>query len=476
MAAHHAWKPRLRLRPSAEWIFSLALVGLDALLINSIFQGVFHVWLRSVPNQEVYLASYEQVRVWLFGLFVFFGVIFDIYRIRAMRSPSDILSHTTATLLSTFIAFNLLLTFSRPLAALTYTFPRPILLLSTGLAIIGIFALRAFLTWLFIPHPLLMRAVIVGDEHEGKQILRHFHKRGGVRFRLLGVYAPDQQKELAAEVIFRHVNEVIVTDPKISLDDFWACIFYGRKVEPHDFRVRYPFDLGTTGAIGLASLEDLPLHTIAALPISPAQRFLKRTFDILFSAFALVLTSPVMAVTAIAVAWDSPGPIIYRQRRVGRYGREFDVLKFRSMRIGAEKGSGPQIATSDDPRTTRIGAFIRRTGIDELPQFFLVFTGDMSVVGPRPERAFFVEKHSEFQGRRLAARPGVTGLAAVNSRYYLRLTDKVAYDYFYLDHYSLILDIKIVFQTIWVVLFKRDEGPRGNPGSGHDAHRRTEGA
>ena len=100
---------------------------------------------------------------------------------------------------------------------------------------------------------------------------------------------------------------------------------------------------------------------------------------------------------------------------------------------------------------------MRRFGIDELPQFFLVLTGDMSVVGPRPERPYFVKSCHDFQGRRLSMKPGVTGLAAVNSRYYLRLADKVGYDYFYLDNYSLILDIKIVFQTVWVLVFESNK-------------------
>ena len=455
MSSHRRF--RIRLRQSAEWIFLLVLVLLDALIINGIFIGVFDLWLSGVPNRELYFSAYYQVRLWLFGLFLACGAFCDIFRLRAMRAASDILFRSITALLGAFITFNLLLFLSRPLAALAHTFPRPILLLSTGISIFAIFLVRMILSSIFIPHPVIRRTLIVGDEVEGKRILKHFHRRGGVRCRLEGVFRPDQIAELANEVVFRHISEVIVTDPTVKLDQFWANIFRGRKVEPHDFKVRMAFDPGAASSIDLFGLEDLPLHTIAALPISGFDRWLKRTFDILFSAFAILITSPIMALAAFAVRLESPGPILYKQKRIGRYGKEFEVLKFRSMRVGAERGIGPQIATSDDPRTTRIGNFLRRTGIDELPQFFLVFIGEMSVVGPRPERAFFVDKHLEFQGRRLSVRPGVTGLAAVNSRYYLRLTDKVAYDYYYLDHYSLILDIKIVFQTVWVLLFKSDK-------------------
>ena len=124
------------------------------------------------------------------------------------------------------------------------------------------------------------------------------------------------------------------------------------------------------------------------------------------------------------------------------------------MKMGSEAQSGPTVSTADDPRVSKLGKFIRKYGIDELPQFFLVLTGEMSVVGPRPERPYFVNEFLEFQGRRLSVKPGVTGLAAVNSRYYLKLVDKVTYDYYYLDYYNILLDIKIVFQTVWVLLFE----------------------
>jgi exopolysaccharide biosynthesis polyprenyl glycosylphosphotransferase len=454
-----------RVPHGAEWWFSLLFLGLDALIINLIFLTVFEYWLLGFPHKTTYLSAYFQVRYWLFGLFVVFGSVFDLFRLRSLRAASDILSSATATLLSAFVTFNLLVFFSRSLASLAFTFPRPIILLSTGLAIVGVFFTRILLTRMFRPFPRIVSAVVVGRESDGKRIITHFHKRGGVRFRVMGMFHKDQLDDLASFVIFRQIQEIIVTDPRIDLDAFWAAIYYQRKVEPHQFRVRVAFDPSTSIAnIGLKSLEDLPMTTVSSLPLTATQRFLKRSFDIAFALFAIALTSPAMLIAAILVPWDSRGPIFYKQKRIGRYGKEFELIKYRSMHIGSERG-GPKIAVHDDPRTTRVGRIIRRLAIDELPQFFLVLMGEMSVVGPRPERPFFVQKHSEFQGRRLAVRPGVTGLAAVNARYYLRLTDKVAYDYFYLDHYSIILDVKIIFQTIWVVLFESDKSVTNKPSS-----------
>jgi len=443
-----------RLSPGGEWLFGICLLLLDAFLLNAIFRGVFKYWLHEVAGRMLYINAYFDVRWYLFALFAAFGLMFEVFRIRSLTAASDIFSHVGATLLSTFVAFNLMISLYRPMATLAYTFPRPIILLSTIVGILVLFFARIFVLRWFKPTPLLKRIAIIGNEEEGKRIIRHFHRRGGVRYRLLAIFRPDEVRELAAEVVFRHAHEVLVTDPHIRLDAFWAEIFYHRKVEPHQFLVRIACDPTTAaGMSGLSSLEDLPLITVSALPLTGAQRLVKRTFDICFSIFAILVSSPLMLLTAVLMRLDSPGPVFYRQKRVGRYGREYDVIKFRSMRTGAEAGTGPQISTEDDPRVTRLGRFIRRVGLDELPQFFLVLTGDMSVVGPRPERPFFVNQHLEFQGRRLSVRPGVTGLAAVNSRYYLRLTDKVGYDYYYLDQYGIILDVKIVFQTIWVLLF-----------------------
>lgn len=448
----------IRLPHGAEKLITAFLLVFDALILNAVFVTTFTLWLRETPQIGLYLNSYFQIKWWLFGLYAFFGFLTGIFDIRKLNAASDIFSHTTNALLASFISFNLLAFFSRTLASHAHTFPRPIFLLATAVCVVSAFSLRALVAIMFRPHPLLLRAIIIGDEAEGRRIIKHFHRRGGVRFRIVHTMPASQQHDLASEVVFRHAHEVFVTDPAINLDNFWAQIYYNRKEEPHYFKIRISVDSRkASGTVGLQSLEDFPLITIASQPLTKIQRICKRAFDISFSIFALLLTLPAMLTAAILVRLDSPGPVFYKQKRVGRFGKEFDVIKFRSMRVGSEAGKGPTVSTADDPRISPLGKFLRRFGIDELPQFFLVLTGEMSVVGPRPERPFFVKDYFEFQGRRLSVKPGVTGLAAVNSRYYLRLVDKVTYDYYYLDNYSLILDIKIVFQTIWVLLFESNK-------------------
>lgn len=197
---------------------------------------------------------------------------------------------------------------------------------------------------------------------------------------------------------------------------------------------------------------------------SPGHRVAKRAFDIVVSSSVLLFSLPLLLLTAIAIRLESPGPVYYRQERMGRGGRPFVLIKFRSMRQDAETGETPQWAAEKDPRVTRIGAFIRKTRIDELPQIFNVLMGDMSFVGPRPERPYFVDilaQQIPFYQERHAVRPGITGWAQLNYPYGASLEDaknKLQYDLFYIKYFSIVFDLSIVLQTARVVLWP--EGAR----------------
>jgi sugar transferase (PEP-CTERM system associated) len=190
---------------------------------------------------------------------------------------------------------------------------------------------------------------------------------------------------------------------------------------------------------------------------SRATRALKRVVDLALAAVGLVLASPLMLLTAVAVRLESPGPILYRQERVGENGRVFTLCKFRSMRSDAENGT-PVWAREKDDRVTRIGRFIRLTRLDELPQLWNVLRGDMSFVGPRPERPFFVEQLAAvipFYMERHAVKPGVTGWAQVKYRYGSSVEDameKLRYDLYYIKHLSIVFDLTIVVDTVKVIL------------------------
>lgn len=189
-------------------------------------------------------------------------------------------------------------------------------------------------------------------------------------------------------------------------------------------------------------------------------RFVKRAFDVVATGCALVILAIPMGVIALKIKSESPGPAIYAQRRVGRNGRIFNVYKFRSMYVDAE-ARGAQWAQGDDPRVTPFGKVMRKTRLDEIPQFWNVFKGDMSLVGPRPERpAFCAEFEKRIRGwhYRTCVTPGLSGLAQVTGGYDLLPKEKVKIDLYYIEHRSLIQDAKIILKTLGVV--KTGEGAR----------------
>jgi exopolysaccharide biosynthesis polyprenyl glycosylphosphotransferase len=193
-------------------------------------------------------------------------------------------------------------------------------------------------------------------------------------------------------------------------------------------------------------------------------KIMKRILDVAVSLSLLVLTLPVMVVTAFLIKLDSPGPVLYRQQRLGLHGKVFTLCKFRSMRVDAEAGGDPRWAQHRDPRITRVGRFIRAMRIDELPQLINVLLGEMSMIGPRPERPHFVEQLSRvipLYRQRAYVKPGITGWAQVNYPYGASVEDareKLAYDLYYVKNRSLLLDVLILFATVRVILFR--EGAR----------------
>jgi len=217
------------------------------------------------------------------------------------------------------------------------------------------------------------------------------------------------------------------------------------------------------GRIDIEALQPSWLIYSDGFRISPFNDFMKRSFDILVACGLLLFTLPVMLITALAVRFESPGPVLYRQERVGRGGDSITLLKFRSMRDDAER-HGIQWAANSDPRVTRVGKFIRKVRIDELPQLFNVLRGDMSFVGPRPERPFFVNQLAKaipFYGERHSVKPGITGWAQVNYPYGASIEDakqKLAYDLYYVKNRTLFLDFVILVHTVRVILFS--EGAR----------------
>ena len=307
----------------------------------------------------------------------------------------------------------------------------------------------------------MVHGALVDGARSGMQCVGFLPTSGPIEHRVPTHQVLSSRMSLEEAVREYRVNEVVVAVQQqrggiLPIRDLLSCRLQGILVsDPAGFfeRVR--------GELPLDALKASWLIYGDGFRQSLARRLVKRAFDVVASTILLVVTAPVMLVTAVAIALESGGPVIFRQERVGLNGKSFVLLKFRSMRMDAEK-DGAQWAAANDPRVTRVGAFIRKVRIDELPQLLNVLKGEMSFVGPRPERPVFVEQLTEkipFYGARHSVKPGITGWAQVRFTYGASLQDsirKLQFDLYYVKNHNLLLDVAILFATIRVVL--RGEG------------------
>ena len=271
-----------------------------------------------------------------------------------------------------------------------------------------------------------------------------------------GVLTPD--KSLTDIVIDEQVDEIVVAlaerrGGSMPLRELLDCKLHGVRVV--DIATHFE---KTLGQIRLDSVNPGWLIFGDGFNQGLLRTLVKRVFDIVFATILIIVSTPVMLITGILILLESGGPILYLQERVGLNGRLFSVVKFRSMRTDAEKDGTPRWATEKDDRVTRVGRVIRKLRIDELPQLISVLAGDMSLVGPRPERAFFVDKLTQeipYYAVRLSVKPGLTGWAQVRYHYGATMEDsaeKLQYDLYYVKNHTWFLDLVVLFETVGVVL------------------------
>jgi sugar transferase (PEP-CTERM system associated) len=271
-----------------------------------------------------------------------------------------------------------------------------------------------------------------------------------------GVLTPD--KSLTDIVIDEQVDEIVVAlaerrGGSMPLRELLDCKLHGVRVV--DIATHFE---KTLGQIRLDSVNPGWLIFGDGFNQGLVRTMVKRIFDIVFATVLIIVSAPVMLLTGILILLESGGPMLYLQERVGLNGRLFSVVKFRSMRTDAEKDGTPRWASAQDDRVTRVGRIIRKLRIDELPQLISVLTGDMSLVGPRPERAFFVDKLTQeipYYAVRLSVKPGLTGWAQVRYHYGATMEDsaeKLQYDLYYVKNHTWFLDLVVLFETVGVVL------------------------
>ena len=256
----------------------------------------------------------------------------------------------------------------------------------------------------------------------------------------------------------RRIDEVFLAVPGATRDQLLHLIKICEDQQVEFKIVPDMLEVMTT-RVALDAIDGIPLIGVRRNRLRGGAAIVKRGMDILFSAVGLVIASPVLLVEAILIKLTSPGPVLFRQERVGLHGKHFEVYKFRTMIDNAEAETGPVVATKGDDRCTPTGRVLRRLSLDELPQLYNVVRGDMSLVGPRPMRPFLVERYSGEVPRYLERhqlRAGITGWAEVNDlRGAAPVVDRAMYDIYYVENWSLILDLKILVLTIVRLLFQR---------------------
>ena len=324
-----------------------------------------------------------------------------------------------------------------------------ILLTFVDIAVISVWTLLMGKLYFMIYPP--RKLMILYGSHQAASLVLKMSQRVD-KYMICESVSITESPEKIRELILKYEGVIICDIPAEERNDYLKFC-YNNSVRAYiapkisDIIVRGADDI---------RLFDTPLLLCRNYGLDFEQRLFKRTFDIVFSLFALVVASPFMIFSAIAIKLYDGGPVLYKQKRLTLDGKEFNVLKFRSMVVDAEKLSGPVLASEDDPRITPIGRFLRKVRLDELPQLLNILSGDMSVVGPRPERPELTEKYKEEMpefGFRLKVKAGLTGYAQVTGVYDTVPYDKLKMDLMYIENYSFRMDLQIVLMTIKTMLF-----------------------
>ena len=453
------------MKQRAFWFFTASLLLVDALMAGAAFGVGYILRLQSEYEDIAPFSDYIGMMI-IHALIVV--LVFTFYRLyqrqRAISHIDEFYSIFGAASVGTIVAIALIwLVYKNQV-----DYPRLMMVYSWILTIVFVWLGR-------IVHSRIQwylqskgyneaRLLIVGTGEVGRMILQKIRQSPGLGYRVVG-FAEDNNppptvmgvevlgstQDLSNLISEHRVDEVIIAIPDASHQDILSIIAHCEqarvtiKVFPDVFQIM-------ASEVSIGDLSGLPLLTMRDIALRGWKVGLKRATDILGSGIALVLFSPIMLLVAVLIKLDSPGAVFYVQERMGLDARLFQMMKFRSMRTNAEAETGPVWASESDPRRTRVGGIMRRLSVDELPQLINVLVGNMSLVGPRPERPIFVEQFKRSIPRymdRHREKAGLTGWAQVNGlRGDTSIVERTKYDLWYIENWSLALDIKILLRTV----------------------------
>jgi exopolysaccharide biosynthesis polyprenyl glycosylphosphotransferase len=475
-------KHRLLAGVKRRWLLIAGLVISDAILINIAFAIAYWVrydlqWLRAVdPAYEVPFTVFIPFALILTGLLILIYRQGGLYQLRQGASWFDELYAIVNGTTTGIVIMVVLVFISRP------AFYSRLIFFYAGALIVVLLSFSRLVKNIWVRHLLrrgigVARAIIVGAGEVGRTVMRTIVAHPDLGYEIVGFVDDDPAKgttdigrfkglgsldNLAVLVHNEAIDEVIITLP-------WQ---YHRKImaimaqcERENVQARIVPDLFqmTISRMAIAEVAGIPLIGVKQVRASTFNLILKRVVDVVFSLSVLVFAAPLMGLIALAIKLASPGPILFRQDRVGKGGKPFTLYKFRSMNIGAEEqkellrdlneADGPIFKIKEDPRVTRLGRWLRRLSLDELPQFYNVLRGDMSIIGPRPPLPEEVTGYQPWHMRRLEIAPGITGLWQVSGRSELPFDEMALLDIHYIEQWSPALDLKILLRTIPTVLF-----------------------
>ena len=440
-------------RSQVRWLLILG----DMVLVN--LAALVALWL-GVQRSAWWLAvaSWDSFLIWfifLSALWFVMAQILDLYDLRVAGLPARAVGATLGAVMGTFAAYLIVYFIAAP-----QSLPRHLIVFFAVSAAALLCAWRGAFALALGAGPLARRVAIVGGGESTTVFLQAIREHARNYYRVIAQLDPDATTLDAARVPDANALDEVVVNASTDLQDVWLALLVAWReqgVQVVNMAAVYEELTGRVPVehVGKTWSVLLPLEQDATRGLNGV---VKRALDILLGGIALLVSMPFVLLIALAVRLDSRGVIFLRQARVGQNGRVFTLYKFRTMVADAEAPGVAQWAEHDDPRVTRVGKFLRRFKLDEVPQFWNVVRGEMSLVGPRPERPEIVEnlqREIPFYRLRHVARPGMTGWAAVRFRYGRSVDDaliKLQYDLYYLKHQSLSLDALILFKTLGAVI------------------------
>lgn len=413
--------------------------------LMSIYLSFYLKFGGDIPMRN--LSAYQSMMIWVGLAYIIINILFGTY-IFYNKNIVDLFYYTTLSQL-TLSFFMMALTY----AGSWLTFPRSVVLINFFVSTIFLFIYNSAIYGLYHRIRGSKKVMVVGPEDRALEAVKNFSSMNNRRHRVTHVVLShyfDNMEQHIEDVDIVYLTGHIEEEERLSIYEYLMNnnkkLFLSTNFE--NLMMVNP---------NIMNFEDESVIEVSGFTIPDEQAVIKRLIDIIVSLALLIITLPIMVITAIVIKLDSEGPVFYKQERITLNNQPFDILKFRSMSADAEVKSGPVLAQSNDSRVTKVGKFIRATRIDELPQLINVLKGDMSLVGPRPERPYFVDqfvKQNPYYTLRHHVRAGITGYAQVYGKYSTDFNSKLNFDLLYIKNYSIAFDFQLLFQTVKILFDK----------------------